>query len=386
MKNKTLMALTAAALALPGMNQKSEASEAITDFQWGYQLTTYQEEDSVKNKTLLGDVERYDIQVHQLQFASPLGEQRDVTLNVTTETMSGASPMGIGRDANNKSAVIMSGASIDESRQDYSANLRQFFKSSDVALSVGYSIEDDYQALSAGLSGNKHVNNDLTTLSGGISLSSDGITPVESGVNDRFPERIDDEPKVSRTLFAGVSQIINRSLAVQLAVNVTSHSGFLSDPYKLRDQRPESRDQWSFIGKIRYFSRKLNAALKVDARWYNDSWGINAQTVDLKWHQNIGQAIKVIPTFRYYSQSQANFYYSSDDLSRTGFQSSDYRLSPYGAMTVGIKWITKFKDWSLSLAWENYQSSASLALKPVSVENPALVQFTRLSFGLTGKF
>lgn len=381
-----LIALTTAALALPGLVPKAYADKAATKTEVGYRYSNYQESEANPQQTLQGDTERYHVDVHQFHLLKPIDKALDISLDIVSETMSGASPMGYGRDSANKPALIMSGASIQESRQDVLAKVSQYFKNGRATIASGYSVEDDYSAFNGGIDGQYHFNDNHTTLSGGFGFSLDEITPVESGLDDRFPDRVDKKNKNSFTAFTGVSQVIDRNTVVQLAANMTKHNGYLSDPYKLIDKRPSTRTQLSLHGKLRYFIKKVKAALHVNYRFYNDDWGVNSQTLESEWHQNLGRHFKIIPSIRYYSQSQADFYFSSDDLNRTGFQSSDYRLSPYGAMTTGLKLKATWGDWSVSMAIENYQSESDLALLKVGVENPGLVQFTTVSLGINGKF
>jgi hypothetical protein len=94
---------------------------------------------------------------------------------------------------------------------------------------------------------------------------------------------------------------------------------------------------------------------------------------------------------RYYSQSQAEFYAPwFDSEPSDGLYSSDYRLSPYGALSYRIRAETRLQswelDWILNVGYERYRSSGDLALGKVSVENPGLVSFDMLSVGFTGRF
>jgi hypothetical protein len=73
-----------------------------------------------------------------------------------------------------------------------------------------------------------------------------------------------------------------------------------------------------------------------------------------------------------------------------GLYSSDYRLSPYGALGWRIKAETRFRiwrlDWIASFAWERYLSSGKYALGKVEVENPGLVNYDLFSVGFTTRF
>jgi hypothetical protein len=101
--------------------------------------------------------------------------------------------------------------------------------------------------------------------------------------------------------------------------------------------------------------------------------------------------IRVIPSFRYYSQGQADFYSPFYEQARgDGLYSSDYRLSPYGAISWRIRAETRFRilrlDLLASFAWERYLSSGEYALGKVSTPNPGLVSYDLFSVGLTTRF
>ena len=76
-----------------------------------------------------------------------------------------------------------------------------------------------------------------------------------------------------------------------------------------------------------------------------------------------------------------------------GEYSSDYRLSSYGALGLGVKaeyalrtaWLADI-DWKLKLSYERYLSSADLAFSSPNVEAPGLVSFDVVSLGISAEF
>ena len=101
--------------------------------------------------------------------------------------------------------------------------------------------------------------------------------------------------------------------------------------------------------------------------------------------------VQLVPSFRYYSQSQAKFYAPYFDQARAdGNHSSDYRLSPFGAISWGVRAETQFPtgqiQWRGRLSFERYDSSADYAIGNVAVANPGLVAFNVISFSLMGAF
>jgi len=184
---------------------------------------------------------------------------------------------------------------------------------------------------------------------------------------------------------------------VQTTLGYTHHSGYLADPYKqawvvslanvVPDQRPESRQQLTWSAQLRRFFRGADAALHLDYRYYHDNWEVDAHTVDLAWHQNVGHGVRLVPGLRWYSQSQAFFYEPYYATPRSdGLASSDYRLSPYGALSASLTASWDYRDWNASLSYQRYDSGTAYALGQVAVENPGLVDFQVVSLGLKKVF
>jgi Protein of unknown function (DUF3570) len=111
-----------------------------------------------------------------------------------------------------------------------------------------------------------------------------------------------------------------------------------------------------------------------------------SHTFKLAWYQQIDAQVTVAPNVRYYSQSQADFYFPIDNSLRTQTQSSDYRLSPYGAITTGVQLIARFGQWQTFLSVDRYDSSAEFALAQVTTENPGLVDALFFTFGFDYSF
>ena len=60
MKSRTLLALTASAMALPGLSSQARADAAPTESIVSYRVSTYQEDDLPLVHRLTGSRERYD--------------------------------------------------------------------------------------------------------------------------------------------------------------------------------------------------------------------------------------------------------------------------------------------------------------------------------------
>lgn len=383
--SRALLALSAAALGIPGLASLAPAAFAESPPERttvSYAYTQYEEDDLDASKLAVGSRERYDIDVHQLGLTTALSDRYGLSLNFARETMSGASPQAISTDVQGNPQVVMSGASIEDERLDVSSTLRRYNEDTTVGVTLGYSGEDDYTAFSGGVDGSLTFNDRLDTVSGGIAVSIDTVEPTQQAGFTR-PES---EDKDSLTVFAGYTRILTSVSQIQGSLSATRKSGYLSDPYKLEDERPDERLQLAASARYRHFIEAANAAAHVDYRIYGDDWGIMSHTLDLAWYQNINANLQLVPSFRYYTQGQADFYEPLTSINTTGERSSDFRLSPYGAVTAGIKAIAYGYDWKMSVGAERYVSDADFAIESVDRPNPALVEFTRISIGFEYSF
>jgi hypothetical protein len=398
-RSPVLQALTTSTMALPGLAGSAAADTPIDQVTAEYSFSHYSEDSISSSKVASGDTDRYEIDVHQFRLAAPVTDRIDLALDVAHETMSGATPWYI--NAPNIAAgetdprVVMTGASVDDARTDALIKGTYYLDRGTAALSTGISIEDDYLAFNGGIEGSRNFNEKNTTLSGGLGFSYDQIDPTQDGT----PGRPSSEDKHSVSLMGGLSQVLARGTAIQSSLSYQYAGGFLSDPYKqvyvggpiLPDTRPDQRHQLTWLTRFRQHFESISGTAHLDYSFYYDDWDVNAHTFEFAWYQSLFDVVRLIPSVRYYSQSQAEFYAPYfEGLPASGEFSSDYRLSPYGALAYRIRAETRFQtwqlDWILNAAYERYNSSADLAFGSVDVENPALVSFDMFSVGFTTRF
>jgi len=397
--SQALRALTTSALALPGLAERAAAAGAPVDYRADYRYARYSEDAISRSKVAVGgETERYEIDIHQFRLEAPIGQSFDLGLEVAHETMSGATPWYVTPDPNggDDPIQVMTEATIDEARTDVLLSGNHYRDESVLNAGLGFSIENDYMAYNGSLGGERSFNEQNTTVSGGIGFSYDLIEPEDTNL---FPERPDREDKQSYSLFAGVAQVLGRNTQVQTSLTYQHQRGFLSDPYKrafvenspIPDDRPDTRNQFAWLTQLRRHFRKIDGTLHVDYQFFFDDWEMRSHTIELAWYQTLFDRFRLVPSFRYYSQSQADFYAPFYVTARSdGHAASDYRLSPFGAISGGIKAETRFQTWSLlwdvNVSYQRYVSDADYALESVDVENPGLVSYDLISAGLTLHF
>lgn len=367
-----------AAMSLPAFSATQPVESTAS-----FGASNYQEADIPRHLVLGGDTRRYDVDIRQFRLLTPVGRRWSLDVGVSGEAMSGASPWATVRGAHGKPELIMSGATIQDSRTEVNVSAAHYGEDRSTALTLARSSEDDYEADALALSGEWTFNADLTTLSLGASYSSDVIEPVDAALFGRVQR----EERRTRSVSVGISQVLNRASALYGGLSVTDHAGYLSDPYKLRDVRPTQRRERAVSVRYRHFMDRPGAALHLDYRYFDDDWGIGSHTLHTSWYQNVRTEVQLVPNLRYYSQSAADFYRSIDNfaLPLTVSQSSDFRLSGYGAITYGLKGVIHTPRWSLTVSADRYVGRASYGLV-ASLEHPARLEFTLASVVIDIRF
>ena len=123
---------------------------------------------------------------------------------------------------------------------------------------------------------------------------------------------------------------------------------------------------------------ELNGAIDATYRYYHDTFGTTANTVDLAWFQHVGEKMILRPGVRLYAQSSANFYYYNLDQTTITpvsgpprvlgpYYSSDYRLSEFQSFNYGLKVIWKATErLDFDVALEHYDMRGTDRLTPQS--------------------
>lgn len=384
----TLLAASAATL-LGGKVAAETPPDASTV---GLRVSRYAEDDLQRSQVLEGaTTERYTIDIQQLAFSTPIGARFALSADVIRESMTGASPLGAVKLADDDVRATMSGASITEERQDVALGGAWYGDSTILKLGAGKSIENDYDADYASAGMDISFNQDMSTFGFSVSASNDVLTPVDAEANNRIRYA----EKKSRSAFIGFTQVISKNYLVQTGFGIHRLDGYLSDPYKAgsitspQDRRPDKRVQRTWTFSSRYFIENIETAFQFDYRFFWDSWGIQSHTVRPGLMRDFGGNWQLGVSARWYMQSEADFYepYIVPLAPPPEYFSMDYRLSPYGAVSYNLygKW-TFAADWAAVFVIEQYRSGGELSVADVKLENPGLVDFVRGSIGLEYRF
>ena len=223
---------------------------------------------------------------------------------------------------------------------------------------LSYSQESDYLSTGISLQDAIDFNRKNTTLLIGGAYTHDALTPANGRPNDT---------KDTIDALLGITQVLSPTTLLTANIAVGEVTGFISDPYKLvelngeltYEKRPESKTKQIVYLGINQFITPLDASVELGIRHYGDSFGINAETLMFAWYQKMGEHFILSPSFRYYTQTAADFY----DVRFSGspeFYSSDYRVSSFTGTSYGLKliWLPSSR-FSMDVGVERYQQKGN---------------------------
>ena len=364
--------------AYQGASSYADAPPAFTEV--GLRYSRYSEDSLSEDKLIFGSRDRYDIDVTQLWIEAPIGGSWSVALDLQNDYQTGASPWFVGAQLDGESGVIMSGASIQDNRLEIGVTTRYFWAEGNAGFAVSHSDEDDYEATSLAFDVSWNNADNSRTWTTSVSSSQDIVRPTQGVI----PVFFEQDELDTQSIFFGVSQILSRTTIARVGLSYSYSEGDLSDPYKLRDERPDQHERLALSLGYRQFLIDSDASLQIDYRYYSDSWGTDSHTVELGWGQNLSGSL-LTPYVRYYSQRQADFFNVVADYTQRHY-ADDYRLSAYGAVTIGARWSLSLSNtWTLELEAERYKTDGSWGLYEGD-EAPALVNFWRGTIGLIWRF
>lgn len=345
-----------------------------------------------------------------------LDEDRFFNLNLTVDSLTGATPNGA-VPANAIQTFTRASGGGSFAVQPGEVPLDPAFLDTRVALSgswqqrlgensrwnVGFSASDEYDYFHAGI--NTRFERDFnlrnTTAYIGFAFAQDDIKPVGGappGLTPMSAERDDEEEDDDDNFrgggdntkdvvdgLIGVTQLLGRRDLIEASYSYGQSDGYLTDPYKvltvvdslsgvpmpgpgdgvpylyLWEHRPDSRAKQSGFVEWRHaFDRD---SLALNARYMTDDWGIDSQTIEARYRWNVDEDSYLEPHLRWYTQTAADFYrtvlFDGDLLPQ--YASADYRLADLDAYTVGAKYghRTDRGEWSVRLEYYHHEADPS---------------------------
>jgi hypothetical protein len=282
----------------------------------------------------------------------PLSDSVVVEGSIVYDGMSGASPLFF------DSLSGASGEGVRDYRTAGDAKVTKVFDRFSVGVGGAYSHERDYVSRSGTFEVRTWTEDRNRTFAFAFSGAADRIH-TETGAAQH-------ERKYVVDFLAGITQVVNPTLIVQSNLTYSRGHGYFTDPYKLLDNRPDSRRLVGWLTRANQHFPVADGTLKVGYRYLDDSFGADSHMLEAAWVQSLPQRWSVAPSLRYYTQKAAWFFHGPP-IGR-GFRpgepyTADARLSAFGAFTPGLLVAKQFDDgWVVDLKVEFYRQKGAWRL------------------------
>jgi hypothetical protein len=304
------------------------------------------------------DNNRMTIQTHSVYFEQKATDAITAKGELVYDGISGATPTGTHNWTQVSPGVWKQGkiktTAVEDIRRSLSLQLDGRLGNNTITPGFAYSQESDYESYGVSLNDAIDFNEKNTTFQYGVSQNFDNV---------RHANKVTWSKKYSTEGMVGITQLLSPKTTLNATFTFGNDSGYLSDPYRLAEfipafngtspgfgigvaeRRPAHRNKEIVYTSLTHYFDKVNASLEGSYRFYNDSYGVVANTVGLSWHQWLGKHFIAEPFIRLYEQSAASFYttgFSGDintvkNNSVPGMHSSDYRLSEFYSTDIGIQ-------------------------------------------------
>ena len=269
------------------------------------------------------------------------------------DSISGASPTGAYPSADvttsasghTTSAGNFPQSPYKDARKSASLSWDRRFGAHLPSIDVSYAKENDYVARGFGLSDSWTVFHGLGTIHFGIAISRDLVEPVKNPTSNPSGASLS-YPKSENGYSLGYTWVLGERDLLDASVSLMQLSGYLNDPYKVvtigapdsgqtaPEARPDTRSRRALV--LKYGHHFLwDGAVRVTYRYYNDSWSVQAHTIEITYDQRLDADWMVSPQVRFYTQSAASFYVNLAPVPLP-LMSADYRLSPFDSILGGL--------------------------------------------------
>jgi len=318
-----LAALTAAAMALPGVHARAaDVIPGANPFSLEASHLEYFESGN-----------RMRVRVNQATGTVPVSDSILLVGDYIQDVMSGASPIFNVPGPGGQPQQVLTGASVFDRREAEDIGGTLFSGNNQLTLRQGWSLENDYKSTWTSVEARHFANQKDTVFAVGFAFNDDGVSTHDAPHDYRT--------RIKRDFFAGVTQIIDERSLIELSLEYSYSNGYLSDPYKLvfvqstgllPDARPGQRRQTALTGKYLDYVPAIDSALQVVGSLSHDNWGINAGALEVQLKKELPGEWLVNAGGRIYSQTSANFYQVYFQTPPAdGLHTSDYRMAGFGS-------------------------------------------------------
>jgi len=229
----------------------------------------------------------------------------------------------------------------DEFRHQPQVGIGKGFDIGDTRLDLDatgrYSTESDYESASA-------------TLDASLALFEKNTILHFSGSRLVDHSQSNSDPTFSGTIKAwagslSLEQVLNPTMVLTVGYQFGHQRGYLGNPYRFaqrqaapeREHPPTLRLRHGLSSKWTSYVPSLRLAVHALARVYIDNWGVRGLNPELRVYKEFGELLLLRLRYRYYQQTEADFYRTSYPRDWEGAITSDPKLAHFRSHTVGFR-------------------------------------------------
>jgi hypothetical protein len=362
----TRRSLVLAALVLSVQRPSARAEDSVA-----YVYENYREEDG-----------RITVVTQSSSVNEDVAFNGHIQLTGAIDAVSGATPTGRAAPPGSNQVPL---AEITSRRKAWSGDYSEQIQNFNIDASFAESRENDYVSWGWSVNTLTDFNQKNTTLRLGVAGTDDRVEVIFG------PDYLS---KHTQDAIIGITQVLNPTTFVTLNVSLGQSSGYLSEPYKIvekaveilpsifldeefAENSPNERERDSLFASLNHAFPAARGAVEGSYRFYSDSFGIVAHTLQLSWLQHVGPKIILAPSFRFYTQTAARFYYYDIDdtpisparipMGTAPYYTSDFRLSAEESTSYAMRATWKASDWmQMDASYELYTMHGRDGITPQS--------------------
>lgn len=332
---------------------------------------------------------RITVRSQGAQAEQDLGTDMRVKIGGVIDSIAGATPTGEPAPAGSDQVIL---SRLSDLRRAWNAEFSRQLPRVNVALGFSRSVEHDYTSNGWSVNTLTDFNQKNTTVLLGVAGTDDNVEVFFKPAWLR---------KVSNDVIFGVTQLVDPRTSLTADLTWGRETGFLNDQYKLvekdiqilpglfipetfAENRPDERTKMVAFFSINRAFPGAKGALEASYRFYHNTYGISAHTLDLAWFQNLSDRLVLRLNVRPYQQDAAGFYhYRLNDTPiiptqipdpRGPFYSSDARLSALRSLDCGLKVVWTAASWlQLGAEMSRYTQRGTDGVTPQSAYYRATV-------------
>lgn len=306
----------------------------------------------------------------QLGIGVDLGEHVSLDAGYNADIVTGATAAVYSVDA------VSTATPFSDVRHAGSLGLGLRGRRSSLSIGVSTGVERDYTSLAVSGGGSIDLPGKNTTLALAYAHSMDHVCDkgnAEATILERRP-LVGADPCAKSFVFGKDSRdpttmellttwrdltidtvqfTVTQNLAPTVNMQVSGFGsvlhGFQSNPYRRvrvggnepQEHTPEVRGRLALTARFNKFIAALRSAAHLDARFYSDTWGVNAGTVELGYSQYVGSSLLINVRARVHQQTAATFFkdafFYQTSSSAGEYFTGDRELSPVRNVVLGGK-------------------------------------------------